>query len=96
MVLNECKSQRDILVNIMTSELPVLRAKLGITQEEISSWIGISRQTYSLIESKKQKMTWVTFLALLAFFENNEGTKQLLTVIGFFKNSAFSEAVKYK
>ena len=96
MVLNECKSQRDILLNIMTSELPVLRAKLGITQEEISRWIGISRQTYSLIESKKQKMTWVTFLALLAFFENNEGTKQLLTAIGFFKNSAFSEAVKYK
>jgi hypothetical protein len=41
-------------------------------------------------------MTWVTFMALLAFFENNEGTKQLLNAIGFFKNSAFSECLKYK
>lgn len=88
--------QRDVLVNMLTSELPVLRAKLGISQEDISMRIGISRQTYSLIESKKQKMTWVTFMALLAFFENNEGTKKLLTSIGFFKNSAFTECLIYK
>ena len=92
----ELSVQRDVLINILTSELPVLRAKMGISQEDISKRVGISRQTYSLIESKKQKMTWVTFMALLAFFENNEGTKQLLTAIGFFKNSAFSECLKYK
>jgi len=91
----ELTVQRDVLINILTSELPVLRAKMGISQEDISKRVGISRQTYSLIESKKQKMTWVTFMALLAFFENNEGTKQLLNAIGFFKNSAFSECLKY-
>lgn len=96
MDLDEFSAHRDILINTLTSELPVLRAKLGISQEEISKRVGISRQTYSLVESKKQKMTWVTFMALLAFFENNEGSKQLLTTIGFFKNSAFFECLKYK
>lgn len=91
----ELTVQRDVLINILTSELPVLRAKLGISQEEISNRIGISRQTYSLVESKKQKMTWVTFMALLAFFENNEGSTQLLKAIGFFKNSAFLDCLKY-
>jgi len=80
----------------MTDELPVLRAKLAISQDELAQRIGISRQTYSLIETKKQKMTWVTFMALLAFFENNEGTKQLLTAIGFFQNLAFSQCLLYK
>ena len=61
----ELTVQRDVLLNILTSELPVLRAKMGISQEDISKIVGISRQTYSLIESKKQKMTWVTFMALL-------------------------------
>ena len=96
MDLEEVSANRDILIDILTSELPVLRAKMGISQEDISKRVGISRQTYSLIESKKQKMTWVTFMALLAFFENNEGTKQLLTAIGFFNNSAFSECLKFK
>ena len=65
----ELTVQREVLINILTSELPVLRAKMGISQEDISQRVGISRQTYSLIESKKQKMTWVTFMALLAFLK---------------------------
>lgn len=88
--------ERDILVELLTCELPVLRAKLGISQEDISKHVGISRQTYSLVESKKQKMTWVTFMALLSFFEHNQPTKELLTKIGFFKNSAFNKCLIYK
>ena len=56
---------RNKLIEILTDELPVLRAKLGISQDDISNIVGISRQTYSAIETKKRKMSWNTFLSLI-------------------------------
>ena len=47
---------RNKLIEILTDELPVLRAKIGVSQDDISNIIGISRQTYSAIETKKRKM----------------------------------------
>lgn len=46
---------KDKLIEILTDELPVLRAKIGISQGDISNIIGISRQTYNAIETKKRK-----------------------------------------
>lgn len=81
--------QQDRLILLLTDELPVLRARLKISQDELSRRIGISRQTYSLIETKKQKMTWVTFMAMIAFFENNTKTKEALEGMGLTTDSAF-------
>lgn len=53
----------------------MLRAKARVSQEEIAEKIGISRQTYSSIETGKRDMSWTTFLALMAFFQNNDSTK---------------------
>lgn len=44
---------KDKLIEILTDELPVLRAKIGISQGDISNIIGISRQTYNAIETKR-------------------------------------------
>lgn len=63
---------------ILRNELPVLRAKIGISQGTLSERIGISRQTYSAIETGKREMTWTTALALFAFFQNNEKTKPMI------------------
>ncbi len=82
-------SEQDRLIALLTDELPVLRAKLKISQDELSRRIGISRQTYSLIETKKQKMTWVTFMAMIAFFENNKKTKDILNYVGLTSDAAF-------
>ena len=49
---------RDKLVNLLAEELLVIRAKIGLSQEDLSSITGISRQTYSTIEIGKKKMTW--------------------------------------
>ncbi len=87
---------RKKLIEIMTDELPVLRAKLGISQGELAAAVGISRQTYSGIETKKQPMSWITFLALLAFFENNKETLSVLSTIGFFNEHAFAECLYCK
>lgn len=70
------------LINRLTKYLPALRAKIGVSQEEVSKIIGISRQTYSSIETGKREMSWNTFLSLILFFGCNEGTSEMLNGIG--------------
>lgn len=74
------ESQNDLkrrLINALKNDLPVLRARVGLSQEVLADKIGISRQTYSSIETGKREMAWTTFLALVAFFQNNEQTLPL-------------------
>ena len=78
---------REELINVLTDELPVLRAKIGISQSELSNIIGVSRQTYSAIETKKRDMSWNVFLSLILFFEHNEKTREMLVGIGAFPES---------
>ena len=75
---------RDFLIDTLTDELPVLRARIGIKQEELSDILGISRQTYSAIETKKRKMTWNMFISLLMFFTQNKKTAPVIEMIGAF------------
>lgn len=65
----------------MTENLPVLRKKLKLSQEGLAKIIGTSRYTVMLIETKKRRMTWNTFLSLLLLFEKNEDTAVLLRVL---------------
>lgn len=69
------------IMELLREELPVLRAKAKVSQEDIAERIGISRQTYSSIETGKRTMTWTTFLALIMYFQNNPSTLQLLNGI---------------
>ena len=73
---------KEELMNKLTSYLPVLRAKIGVSQEEVSQIIGVSRQTYSALEIGKRAMSWNTFLSLILFFGCNEGTAEMLNGIG--------------
>lgn len=75
---------KDHLISILTEELPVLRAKIGLSQDELSNIVGISRQTYSAIETNKRKMSWNTFLSLLLVFGYNEKTATMLEMSGAF------------
>lgn len=76
------KEEQERLIDILTNELPVLRARLRISQAELSRGIGISRQTYSLVETKKQRMTWVTYMAMIAFFASHSKTQKDLIELG--------------
>lgn len=69
-------------IEILTEELPVLRARLRISQADLARGIGISRQTYSLIETGKQRMTWVTYMAMIAFFSADKKTRKALVELG--------------
>lgn len=66
------------LIQMLTSALPVLRAAIGISQEEIANYIGVSRQTYSALEQEKRLMGWNTFLSLFLFFISNKETNEML------------------
>jgi DNA-binding XRE family transcriptional regulator len=75
---------KDKLIKVLVEELPALRAKIGLSQEELSNIIGISRQTYSSIETNKRKMSWSTFLSLILVFGYNEKTASMLELSGAF------------
>lgn len=72
---------REILIDKMTENLPVLRKKLKLSQENLAKFIGSSRYTVMLIETKKRKMTWNTFLSLVLLFDKNEETAVLLKAL---------------
>lgn len=63
------KEEKEKLITTLTPELVVLRAKAGISQEELSDLIGVSRQTYSAIERGAKQMSWSTFLSLILFYD---------------------------
>lgn len=54
----DCFDMRSKVIALLRNELPVLRAKARVSQEDIANKIGISRQTYSSIETGKREMSW--------------------------------------
>ena len=77
------------MIDLLVEELPTLRAKIGLSQSEVGEIIGVSKQTYSAIETKKKKMTWNLYLALILLFSINEKTEKMLEASG-----AFSEELQ--
>lgn len=75
---------REMLIENMTENLPVLRAKLNMTQEDLANKIGLSRGTIISIENNKRTMTWSTFMSLVLLFSYNERTNKLLEVMDIF------------
>lgn len=74
--------EKSILMSQMAQNLPILRAKLSLTQVDLGERIGVSRHTLMAIENKQRQMSWPTFLSLMLFFSKNSGTNQLLGVLG--------------
>lgn len=69
---------KDNYIEVITENLGPLRAKAEITQEELASLIGISRQTYYAIETRRRQMSWSTYLSLVMFFDTNVDTHSML------------------
>ena len=69
---------KEDLIDKFIYELPILRTRIGMTQDEISAIIGVSRQTYSSIETRKRKLSWTTYMSLLLVFYFNPDTRGAL------------------
>ncbi|MFR8293793.1 MAG: helix-turn-helix transcriptional regulator [Ruminococcus sp.] len=68
--------KKEELIRSLTDQLTVLRTKAEVSQEQLALVIGISRQTYSTIETKKKQMSWQIYMALILYFNSNEKTKK--------------------
>jgi len=73
---------KEQLVDTLTSELPTLRAKVGLSQQDLATKMGISRQAYGAMETRKQKMTWQNFITLILLFKNETDTARMLYYCG--------------
>ena len=92
-ILRELDGQeRQRLIDRLIDELPVLRTKLGLSQDELASVLDISRQTYSSIETKRRKMSWSIYLALILLLDNNDQTHDFLRKSGLFPGIVFQNS----
>lgn len=71
-------------VTKMMENLPVLRAKLGCSQEDLAAIAGISRYTVMAAENRQRQMAWNTFLALITVFNSHQDTKNLMEAMGIY------------
>ncbi len=69
---------------LMAENLPMLRMKLGINQDELAEIIGSSRQMLSLIERGVRPMMWDTFMSMIYVFRINPSTHDLLEFLGLY------------
>lgn len=65
-------------IEILVENLAALRARIGITQEELANISGVSRQTYYSLETGKREMTWPVFLALIFVFDSVKETSEMI------------------
>lgn len=72
------EEEKYALMEKLTPELPLLRTKAEISQEEIANIIGTSRQTYGAIERRARKMSWNTYLSLVWFYDYNRKTHKMI------------------
>lgn len=75
---------KELSIENMINNMSVLRTMLHLSQVELAELIGMSRQTLVVIENRKRKMTWSTFLSLLFVFSQNKETNKLLEIFGIY------------
>lgn len=76
--------EKERYIDALTQELPILRAKVGVPQDELARIIGVSRQTYGSIERKERRMSWNTYLSLVFFFDYNKATHKMIRALSAF------------
>lgn len=79
--MRDIRNLKSEFYNELIEEMPVLRARLGITQEVLAMKVGSSRQTVNSVENRKKDMTWQLFMAIMAVFNHDETTRKMLSDI---------------
>lgn len=65
-------SKRNDLIHQLTNCLPEVRKDLGLSQTDLGSLLGVSRQTISLIERGETPLSWGNCLAILYLISNSD------------------------
>ena len=72
------KNKKQEYIDRLLPHLAALRARAGLSQDELAGLVGVSRQTYCLTESGARSLSWNTYLSLVMFFDYNSKTRDLL------------------
>ena len=72
------EEERNNYMDALKEYLLALRVKANVSQADLCRIIGVSRQTYSAIETGKKSMMWPTYLALIFFFDSIRETREML------------------
>lgn len=81
--------EKDEVMNNICENLPILRKKSGMTQDDLAKQLGVTRQTIVNIESKKTKLNWAMSISIIMFFMLNSATIGLLLPLGILTKSIF-------
>jgi len=84
------EERKEYYINKLIENLPVLRAKLQLSQQELANVLGVSRQQIVAIENGKRNMSWNIFLSLLLIFSRNKETQKLLKVFDIWNDELIS------
>lgn len=76
--------QKEGYTKRLSENLAMLRAKAGITQEELSNLLGISRQTYCSMESQGKTISWNIYLSLIFIYDNIPETSLVIHKLDIF------------
>lgn len=87
---NITEDEKGKYINALAEELPSLRAKVGVPQDELAKIIGVSRQTYGDVERRVKTMSWSTFLSLILLFDSHSATHDLLRSLPAFPYEIFT------
>lgn len=89
------KFSKDDYKNKIVENMPLLRSKLNLNQEELANMLGTTRQTISSIERGEREIMWDTCLGLTFLFMSNAETSSLMEPLGIDTNG-ISEYLKIK
>lgn len=68
----------------LVPELKLLRARAGISQDELAGLLSISRQTYCQVENGTKEMSWKLYLSLIFLFDSIKETSTLLSLLNLY------------
>ena len=77
----------------MANDLPSLRMLIGLTQDEASEMIGVSKAVYKSIEDGKASLSWNQYLVMLFYFHYNPKTSVVVDSLGLYPK-ALNELLK--
>jgi DNA-binding XRE family transcriptional regulator len=73
-------------VTLICRNLPVLRKMLCMSQVELATICGMSRQTILQFEHEQAKVTRPILISLVTYFSLQSKTAQYLNTLGLYKN----------
>ena len=76
------EKDKERIVSDFAELLPMLRARVGMTQKDLGAKIGATRQTIMFAENKRRTLTWSMFLTLAFLFYVDPRTKPYMMASG--------------